>query len=147
MSHKMDMNSHSFVLRHIYLHVPGLSCQSAKVRQSQPVPCGSARHLDFKKGKSGAPAKVSWSPKCPCGALAGLLATERRGRYSPQLEFFQGQIFAQKELQAEASATSGHHLIHVFLFYELLTTPTILYICRVVYVSNERTLIITGIYP
>ena len=85
------------------MHKRGSSCQSAEVRQSQPVPCGNARHLDFKKGKSGAPAKVSWSPKCPCGALAGLLATERRGRYSPQLEFFQGQIFAQKVAPSGAS--------------------------------------------
>ena len=79
-----------------HMHVPGPSCQSAEVRQNQPVPCGSARHLDFKKGESGAPAKVSWSAKCPCGALAGLLATERRGRYSPQLEFFQGRFLPRK---------------------------------------------------
>jgi len=54
--------------------------QSAEMRSVPPVQCGSARHADFRKGVGGAPAAVSGSPLFPCGALAGPMATERRGR-------------------------------------------------------------------
>ena len=41
------------------------------------------------------------------GGFWGSVATERRGRYRPELECFLGQIFARKALQAQASAPSG----------------------------------------
>ncbi len=87
---------------------PDLSRKSAnRSAADQHVPCGSGGAKDFRKVASGAPAKVSGSPQRTCGRFGGTAGVERGGRYYPELEFFQGQIFARRELQAQASATSG----------------------------------------
>ena len=83
---------------------------------SRPMGGGSAE--DFRKVGGGDCARGCYLLIGRVGRFWGPECTERRGRYRPELECFQGQIIARKALQAEASAPSGQKNRYICLKQE-----------------------------